>query len=197
MKITLLAFTLLATAFAHAAVEVGQPAPNFTLKDEAGKERSLAEFKGSTVVLEWFNYGCPFVHKHYDSGSMQKLQKAAKDDHVVWLSIVSSAPGKEGHLTTAEAATKKAELTMHSTALLLDEDGKVGRLYDAKTTPDMFVINGAGVLVYKGAIDNRPTPDPASLEGATAYVSNALAALKIGEPVNPSVTKPYGCSVKY
>jgi peroxiredoxin len=188
---------LAAAAFAHAAPEIGKPAPEFTLKDETGAARSLADYKGKTVVLEWFNYGCPFVVKHYASQAMQDLQKAATDDGVVWLSIVSSAPGKQGSLTTDEAAAKKTELGMSSTAILLDADGKVGHLYEARTTPEMFVINGEGTLVYKGAIDDKPSPSPVTLKGATSYVKNALAAVKAGKPVEPAETKSYGCSVKY
>lgn len=194
LLITLLAATAL---LAHAAPEVGKPAPAFTLKDETGTERSLADYKGKTVVLEWFNYGCPFVKKHYGSGAMQKLQKAATDDGVVWLSIVSSAPGKQGHLTAGEAAAKKQELGMASTAVLLDGDGKVGHLYQARTTPEMYVVNAAGDIAYMGAIDDQPSPDPTSLQGARPYVAEALAALKSGKPIDPAVTKSYGCSVKY
>jgi peroxiredoxin len=200
MKIRSVILALFATTalLAHAAgPEIGQPAPNFTLKDSAGKDVSLADFKGRTVVLEWFNYGCPFVKKHYGSGSMQKLQQQATSDGVVWLSIVSSAAGKQGYLAPGEAAAKQAELGMHSTALLLDPDGAVGHLYEARTTPDMFVIDAAGKLVYKGAIDDQPTPDPASLDGAKNYVAAALAAIKAGQPVAPAQTKSYGCSVKY
>jgi peroxiredoxin len=191
----LLLAAILTSSVLHAAPEIGQPAPAFTLKDSAGKSVALADFKGRTVVLEWFNEGCPFVRKHYGSGSMQALQKQATDDGVVWLSIVSSAPGKQGFLTPEAAAAKKKEL--NSTALLLDPDGTVGRLYEARTTPDLFVINSAGVLVYKGAIDDQPTPDPATLAGARNYVAAALAALKAGRPVEPAQTKSYGCSVKY
>ncbi|MDD5201056.1 MAG: thioredoxin family protein [Terrimicrobiaceae bacterium] len=189
------AVTFLAAGIVRAAPEVGKPAPDFTLRDSAGQPRSLAEFKGRTVVLEWFNEGCPFVRKHYDSGSMQALQKQATDDGVAWLTIVSSAPGKQGYLTPEQAAAKKKEL--HSTALLLDPDGAVGHAYEARTTPDLFVIDGSGALVYKGAIDDQPTPDPASLTGARNYVAAALAAIKAGQPVSPSQTKSYGCSVKY
>lgn len=198
-KMKLPAFTaaaLLAVAAAlHAAPEVGQPAPNFTLEDSAGKSVSLADFKGKTVVLEWFNEGCPFVKKHYGAGSMQKLQKQATDDGVVWLSIVSSAPGKQGYLTPEAAAAKKKEI--NATALLLDPDGVVGRTYEARTTPEMYVVNKDGTLVYKGAIDDQPTPDPASLAGAKNYVAAALADLKAGQPVATAQTKSYGCSVKY
>ncbi|HEY8898967.1 MAG TPA: thioredoxin family protein [Chthoniobacterales bacterium] len=197
MKIPILATVALlaVTAALRAAPEIGQPAPNFTLKDSDGKSVSLADFKGKTVVLEWFNEGCPFVKKHYGSGSMQKTQKQATDDGVVWLSIVSSAPGKQGYLTPEAAAAKKKEI--NSTALLLDPDGAVGHLYEARTTPDMFVINGEGTLVYKGAIDDQPNPDPATLEGAKNYVVAALADLKAGKPVTTAETKSYGCSVKY
>jgi len=148
-------------------------------------------------VLEWFNYECPFVQKHYNSSSMQSLQKAATADGVVWLTIVSSAPGHAGYLKPDEAAAKEKELGMHSTALLGDADGTVGHLYEARTTPDMFVINSDGVLVYSGAIDDRPDPDPATLQGATNYVKNALAAVKAGTPVKPDETRSYGCGVKY
>jgi peroxiredoxin len=198
MKTHTLLLALLATAtFAHAAPEIGKAAPAFTLKDETGAERSLADYKGKTVVLEWFNYGCPFVKKHYEPQAMQKLQKAATDDGVVWLSIVSSAPGKQGALTPEEAVAKKKELGMASTAILLDADGKVGKLYEARTTPEMYIINAEGNLVYMGAIDDKPTPDPASLASATPLVKNALAALKAGQPISPAQTKSYGCSVKY
>lgn len=178
-----------------AAPEIGRPAPDFTLRDSDGKSRSLAEFKGRTVVLEWFNEGCPFVKKHYGSGHLPAQQKAATGDGVVWLTIVSSAPGKQGYLDPAAAAAKKREL--HATALLLDADGKVGRLYGARTTPDMFVIDPEGNLAYAGAIDDRPTPDPASLAGARNYVADAIAAVKAGRPVSPVRTKPYGCAIKY
>ena len=198
MKIASLAFAFFAAAaFAHAAPEIGKPAPDFSVKDETGQSRALADFKGKTVVLEWFSDECPFVGKHYKSGTMQKLQKAATDDGVVWLTVVSAGPNRPGHLTASEAVEEKQKFGMHSTAILLDEDGKVGHLYEARTTPDMFVIDGAGVLVYKGAIDDRPTPDPDSLQGATPYVRNALDAVKAGKPVAPAETRSYGCAVKY
>jgi Peroxiredoxin len=189
---TLLCTLLLVAAVAHAAPEIGKPAPDFTVKDSSGAEVSLSDFRGRIVVLEWMNEGCPFVKKHYGSGHMQKLQKAAVEDGVVWLTIVSSAPGKQGHLDAEKAAAKKADLG--STALLLDEDGKVGRAYNAKVTPEMFVIDGAGTLAYMGAIDDSPRGDPAS---AKNYVSAAIEAVKAGRPVDPAVTKPYGCGVKY
>lgn len=191
-----LLFSLLAVAAtAIAAPEVGKPAPDFTLKDSSGADVSLADFKGKTVVLEWFNEGCPFVKKFYNSGTMQGLQKAATDDGVVWLSIVSSAPGKQGYLDADAAVAKKEEI--NSTALLIDSDGSVGKLYNAKTTPEMFVVNGEGTLVYMGAIDDQPNPDPGTIEGATNYVTAALNSLKAGEPIAKPATKSYGCSVKY
>ncbi len=195
--LSLLALGFLTTSLASAAPKVGNPAPAFTLADAEGKTHSLADFKGKTVVLEWFNYGCPFVVKHYASGNMQGLQESATEEDVVWLTIVSSAPGKQGHLTPDEAKAKKSELGLKATAILLDEDGQVGKLYNAKTTPEMFVINGEGTLVYMGAIDDRADTKEASIDGATNYVTAALDALESGEPVETAKTKPYGCSVKY
>jgi hypothetical protein len=198
MKTLVFALGLLCAAVpAFSAPEIGKPAPGFTVKDATGADRSLADFKGKTVVLEWFDDVCPFTQKHYRSGTMQKLQKAATDDGVVWLTVNSSGVNKAGYLTPTEAVAKMKEFGMNSTALLLDVDGKVGHLYEARTTPEMYVVDGKGVLVYKGAIDNRPTPDPASLADATPYVRNALAAVKAGRPVTPSETKSYGCAVKY
>jgi peroxiredoxin len=197
-SLSILVLALAATVLAHAAGPlVGQPAPDFTLPDAKGDSHALSDYKGKIVVLEWFNDGCPFVKKHYGSGSMQRLQEQARKDGVVWLTIVSSAPGKQGYLEPEQALAEKKKLGMRSKALLLDPEGKVGRMYEARTTPDMFVINADGVLVYKGAIDDQPTPDPATLKGATNYVANALAALEAGQPVNPAETKSYGCSVKY
>lgn len=199
MKRTLSLFAVFAFAtFARAAgPAVGQPAPDFTLPDGSGATHSLSDYKGKTVVLEWFNPGCPFVKKHYGSGNMQNLQKQATDDGVVWLSICSSAPGKQGYMEGKDAVSTGQQLGMHSTALLLDPEGKVGRMYEARTTPEMYVINKDGVLVYKGAIDDQPTPDPASLQGAKNYVAATLEAVKSGKPVSPAETKSYGCSVKY
>ncbi len=192
-----LAVGIISCSFALAAAEIGKPAPDFTLMDSDGTSHSLADFKGKTVVLEWFNHDCPFVQKHYSGGNMQQLQEAAVDSGVVWLSVISSAEGKQGYLTPEEAKAKKAELGSNATAVLLDADGKVGKLYDAKTTPDMFVIDGEGTLVYKGAIDSVKDTKPASIEGATNYVTAALDSLEAGEAVEVPKTKPYGCSVKY
>ncbi len=182
---------------AAAAPSIGQPAPGFTAKDGDGKTRSLAEFKGKTVVLEWTNGGCPYVKKHYDSSNMQGLQKSAAKDGVVWLTLVSSAPGKQGYVAPGEAKTWKASTGAGSTALLLDPGGQVGKAYEAKTTPHMYVVDKAGKLVYMGGIDDQPTADPASLKGAKNYVVAALADVKVGRPVATPTSKPYGCSVKY
>jgi peroxiredoxin len=191
------AFLLAASAPAQAAPAVGQPAPAFTAVDADGKTRSLSEFKGKTVVLEWTNNGCPYVKKHYDSGAMQKLQGAAAQDGVVWLSVISSAPGQQGYMKPAEVKTWKTSAKAAPASVLLDPTGKVGRAYDAKTTPHMFVIDKAGKLAYMGGIDDKPTADPSSLKGAKNYVTAALADVKAGRAVAQPVTKPYGCSVKY
>lgn len=181
----------------HAAPEIGKPAPDFTLKDLDGKEHTLSALKGKTVVLEWINFGCPFVKKHYESKTMQNLQKAAAAEGVVWLTICSSAPGKQGNETPETGKSVSAQLGSAAAAYLKDEDGAVGRLYQARATPEMYIINKEGTLVYMGAIDNKPTPNPASLEGALNYVQKALAEIKDGKSVTTSVTKAYGCSVKY
>lgn len=182
---------------ALAAPTLGQAAPAFTAVDADGKTRSLADFKGKTVVLEWTNNGCPYVKKHYGSGSMQGLQKSAVKDGVVWLTVISSAPGTQGYLTPAEAKVWKTSAGAGSTSILLDPEGKVGRAYDAKTTPHMYIVDKAGKLVYMGGIDDKPTADPASLKGAKNYVTAALADVKAGRPVAQAATRPYGCSVKY
>lgn len=190
----------LAVAFALPAVaapEIGKPAPEFTLKDTSGKEVSLSDYKDKIVVLEWVNYGCPFVQKHYGSGNMQKLQKQAADDGIVWLSICSSAPGKQGNETPETGKAKSAEVKSAAAAYLVDEDGKVGRLYNAKTTPEMFIIDPKGTLVYMGAIDDNKSADPAVIPSSKNHVSAALDELKAGKPVSTASTKSYGCSVKY
>lgn len=191
------ALTLALAGPVLAAPTIGQPAPAFTIKDGAGKTRSLAEFKGKTVVLEWTNAGCPYVQKHYESGNMQGLQKAATQDGVVWLTLISSAPGKQGYVSPAEAKTWKTTTSAGSTAVLLDPAGQVGRTYEAKVTPHMYVVNGAGTLVYMGGIDDKPTADPASLKGATNYVAAALSDLKARRQVTKAVSRPYGCTIKY
>jgi peroxiredoxin len=179
------------------AVESGKPAPDFKLAGADGKTYELKQFKGKTVVLEWFNHGCPFVKKFYDTKTMQDLQKKYTGKGVVWLSIVSSAPGKQGHETAENHRKIATEKGTQSTAILIDEKGEVGRLYGAKTTPHMFVVDSKGVLAYQGAMDDQPTPDTDELATAKNYVVAALDALLAKKPVEMASTKPYGCSVKY
>ena len=176
---------------------VGQPVPNFTLADASGSSVSLADFRGRTVVLEWNNPECPFTQKHYDSGNMQRTQAAAARDGVVWLSINSSAPGNQGHMSGAEAQAFVTDSGARPTRYLLDPDGEVGRTFGALTTPHMYVINGAGTLVYAGAIDDRPTANSDDIEGARNHVLAALAELRAGRPVSVPTSRPYGCNVKY
>lgn len=195
--LALLAAAAAIAAPAAAAPVLGQPAPAFQAVDASGKTRSLSEFRGKTVVLEWTNNGCPYVQKHYNAGAMQGLQAQAARDGMVWLTVVSSAPGMQGHLTGPQAKAWKAEAKAASTDILLDPEGTVGRAYDAKTTPHMYVVDKAGKLVYMGGIDDRASSDPATLKGATNYVAAALADVKAGRAVAQAATRPYGCSVKY
>lgn len=181
---------------AHAAPKVGEPAPAFSLPAEDGKTYSLADYKGKTVVLEWTNAECPFVKKHY-AGNMQSLQKTYTGKDVVWLSINSSAPGKQGAVDAAGAAAIVKTKGASPTHVLLDPKGEVGKRYDAKTTPHLFVIDKTGTLVYAGGIDSEPSADPADVAKATPYVKNALDEVLAGKPVTTAVTKPYGCSIKY
>ena len=182
---------------ANARVSVNQPAPDFTAVDSNGKQHRLSDFKGKTVVLEWTNHDCPYVRKHYDSGNMQALQKTATGKGIVWLSIISSAPGKQGHVSGAEANTLTSSRNASPTAVLLDERGEIGRLYGAKTTPHMYIIDAGGKLVYMGGIDSIPSTDTNDIARATNYVDVALKALSSGQPIEDAVTRPYGCSVKY
>jgi len=194
--VALLALNLAAARAATA--EVGHPAPDFTLTDLAGTSHSLSEFKGKTVVLEWVNPECPFVQKHYDhSGNIPKLQKTATADGVIWLSINSTAPGKEGDYDAAAVEAWQARVHSAATAYLRDQDGKVGRLYDARTTPHLFVINAQGNLVYAGGIDSIRSTRVEDIAKATNYVGDALADVKAGKPVRKATSQPYGCAVKY
>jgi peroxiredoxin len=189
--------SIAAAGLGLAETEIGKSAPNFTLPDTAGKKVSLADFKGKYVVLEWYNPDCPFVGKHYKSGNMQSLQKEFTSKGVAWISIDSSAPGEQGNYPGQQLNAIGARDGAARTALLLDPDGKVGRLYDAKTTPDMYIINPSGILVYKGAIDNKRSTDLADVKTATNYVKEALNEVMAGKPVSTVSTRPYGCSVKY
>jgi peroxiredoxin len=187
----------LAAAPAFALPQIGKAAPNFTANDVNGRVVKLSDFKGKTVVLEWNNPECPFVRKHYGSGNMQKTQAAAKKDGVVWLSINSSAEGKQGHMDGAKAKAVLAATKAQPTAYLLDPKGVIGNGYGAKTTPHMYIINRAGTLVYAGGIDDKPTPNPADINGARNHVLAALSELKAGKPVSVATSRPYGCNVKY
>ena len=182
---------------AGAALEIGEPAPGFTGIDTSGKSHALSDFRGKPVVLEWTNHDCPYVRKHYSSGNMQRQQQTATGQGVVWLSIISSAPGKQGHVTPAQADALTAERNAAPSAVILDEKGEIGRLYEAKTTPHMYIIDADGKLAYMGGIDSIASANPADIGKATQYVPAALAQVMNGEPVASSVTRPYGCSVKY
>lgn len=177
--------------------EVGKKAPAFKLASVEGREHALADFRGKFVVLEWTNYDCPFVRKHYNPGHMQVLQREFTGKEIVWLSINSSAPGKQGHFTTEEWKKRMADWKVAATAVLLDPDGKVGRAYGAQTTPHIFIVNPEGVLIYAGAIDDKPSTNPADIAGAKNFLRAALEQALAGRPVETPSTKPYGCSVKY
>lgn len=179
------------------SARVGDRAPSFTTTDSHGKAESLDQYRGKFVVLEWHNQGCPYTQKHYVSGNMQTLQKEWTGKGVVWFTVISSAPGSQGYVTASQENEYLAQMHAMPTAALLDPDGKLGRLYNAKTTPEMFVIDPAGKLIYTGAIDNRPTPDVEDIKGADNYVSDALTAAMAGKPVATAYTRSYGCSVKY
>jgi AhpC/TSA family len=180
-----------------AAVRVGELAPYFTATDSYGHQHSLAQYKGKYVVLEWHNQGCPYTKKHYDSGNMQKLQKLWTGKGVVWFTVISSAPGQQGYVTAADENDYVKRMGAAPTAVLLDPSGDLGHLYGAKTTPQMFVINPQGQLIYDGAIDNKPTTEQADIAGATNYVTAALEESLAGKPVAVRASQHYGCSVKY
>jgi peroxiredoxin len=182
---------------ARAAARVGEPAPAFTATSTRGSSVSLAGERGKIVVLEWTNHDCPYVRKHYETSNMQGLQKEATGQGVVWLSIISSAPGEQGHVSPVQADELTARRGAAPTAVLLDPKGTVGRMYGATNTPHMYVIDKAGLLVYAGAIDDRPTSRKADVHGATNYVRAALQAVMAGQPVKTPVTRAYGCTVKY
>ena len=184
-------------SFVGAEAVIGQPAPAFTLTDTTGHARSLADWHGNIVVLEWFNNDCPFVGKHYGSGNMQQMQADYTAKGVVWLSVVSSAAGKQGHISPEEGNEIMKQRQSHQTAMLLDSDGVVGRSYGAKTTPHLFIISPDGALIYAGGVDNIASTDQADVPNATNFVRHALDEVLAGQPVSVSESKPYGCSVKY
>jgi peroxiredoxin len=197
LKSVVLASLLFAATAASAAVKVGEPAPDFTLSGADGKSHSLSAYKGKYVVLEWTNHECPFVKKHYKSGNMQAQQKELTGKGAVWLSIVSSAPGEQGHVDAAKAKELTTSRGAAPTAVLLDPSGEVGRKYDAKTTPHMYIVAPDGKLIYMGGIDSIPSADADDIAKATPYVKVALGEAMAGKPVTNASTKPYGCSVKY
>lgn len=181
----------------YAGVEIGNAAPDFTALDVNGNVFKLSDHKGKIVVLEWTNHKCPFVIKHYSTGNMQRTQRSARDKGVEWVSIVSSAPGRQGHTDAETAKRIMAEKGSYATTKILDESGEIGRLYGARTTPHMFVISADGNVVYAGAIDDKPSPRHSTVEGANNYVLAALDDLAAGRDVAVSQTAPYGCAVKY
>ena len=194
---TVMAAIILLAATAAFAARVGQLAPDFVATDSNGQSHRLADYRGKYVVLEWHNNGCPYTQKHYQSGNMESLQREWTARGVIWFTVISSAPGAQGYVTAAQENDYMREMHAAPTAALLDPDGQLGHLYDAKTTPHMFVINPEGMLIYDCAIDDRPTPDPSDIAGATNYVSQALSEAMAGRPVSVAATRPYGCSVKY
>jgi peroxiredoxin len=179
------------------AQKVGDPAPEFQATDSHGQVHKLSEYRGKFVVLEWHNNGCPYTRKHYESGNMERLQREWTARGVVWFTVISSAPGEQGYVTAQQENDYLARMNASPTAALLDPQGEVGRLYAAKTTPHMFIINPAGVLIYDGAIDNKATTDQADIAIAKNYVSQALEEAMAGKPVSIPTSRPYGCSVKY
>jgi peroxiredoxin len=197
LLVSLSALPPFAAPEARAAAEIGAAAPAFSLAGADGENHSLAAEAGKVVVLEWLNHGCPFVRKHYSSGNMQALQRDYTGKGVVWFSIVSSAPGKQGHCDAEEASAQASEQKSAATAVLLDPDGTVGHAYGARTTPHLFVVAADGTVAYKGAIDDTPSADPDDVPKAHNYVRAALDALLAGATPEPASTTPYGCSVKY
>jgi peroxiredoxin len=190
------ALTLAASA-AVAAATVGQPAPTFTTQDASGKTVSLADFKGKHVVLEWVNPGCPFVQKHYTSANMQGTQKEAAAKGVVWLAVNSTATTHQDYLQPQAMAQWMGKQNGAATTTLMDSDGKVGRAYGARTTPQIFIVDPAGTLVYSGGIDSKASSNPADIPGATNYVKAALGEALAGKVISQANTRPYGCGVKY
>jgi peroxiredoxin len=187
----------LCTIVASAEIHVGAPAPAFTATDSRGQIQSLSQYHGKYVVLEWHNQGCPYTRKHYVSGNMQNLQKEWTAKGVVWFTVISSRPGSQGYVTPPQENAYLAQMHAEPTAVLMDSDGKLGHLYNAKTTPQMFVIDPAGNVIYDGAIDDKATPDVEDIRGADNYVNDALTAAMAGKPVATPYTRSYGCSVKY
>ena len=188
---------LIVAGAALAAPSVQQPAPDFTAVDSNGQSHSLSDYRGKTVILEWTNHDCPYVRKHYETGNMQALQKDTAEDGVVWLSVISSAPGTQGYVKAPEANRLTETRDAAPSAVLLDPEGTVGKMYAARTTPHMYIVDPEGTLVYMGGIDDKPTSRHSSVEDAKNYVRQALAEMRAGQPISEASTRPYGCSVKY
>ena len=182
---------------AAASPEIGKPAPDFQAIDSNGKPVKLSDLRGKLVVLEWTNHDCPYVKKHYGAANMQAIQRDAAADGVVWLSIISSAPGTQGYVLPAEANELTVKRGAAPANVLLDPTGAIGKAYGAQTTPHMYVIGRDGALLYRGGIDDKPTANPADIATAKNYVRTALEAVKAGRAIDPAVTRAYGCTVKY
>jgi len=183
--------------FSADAQKVGDPAPEFQATDSNGQVHKLSEYRGKFVVLEWHNNGCPYTRKHYESGNMQRLQREWTSRGITWFTVISSAPGQQGYVTAQQENDYMKQMNAAPTAALLDSQGDLGRLYAAKTTPHMFIINPSGILIYDGAIDSKATADQADIASATNYVTQALEEAMAGKPVGTPTSRPYGCSVKY
>jgi peroxiredoxin len=191
------AITANSAGAAGGAPQIGQPAPEFTAKDSKGNSLTLSQYRGKTVVLEWTNADCPYTRKHYSSGNMQSVQALAQKNGMVWLTVISSAPGKQGYVNGAAADALTVSRHAVPTAVLMDPTGSIARLYYAKTTPHMFVIDKDGMLRYMGGIDSIATTDEADIARAEPYLKEAMLAVAAGDPAPHPVTKPYGCSIKY
>jgi peroxiredoxin len=196
-KILTVCALLLTPVITFAAAEIGAPAPDFSLKSADGEEVKLSDFAGKNVILEWTNHECPFVKKHYGSGNMQSLQEKYTEQDVVWLSIISSAPGKQGFVDAEQANALTEDRDAKPSAVLFDPSGEVGKSYNAKTTPHMYIVNKKGELVYAGGIDSIQSANPDDIKKADNYVDMAMAEVLAGESVTRASTRPYGCSVKY
>lgn len=190
---------ILASAAPPAMAEprIGEAAPAFTGTDTAGKSVALADYRGKTVVLEWTNHDCPFVRKHYDSGNMQALQKRWTDAGIVWLTVISSAPGEQGYVSAPAANQLTRQRSAAPSAVVLDPEGRIGQAYRAKTTPHMYIVDATGQLVYMGGIDDKPSTNPRDVKTANNHVDAALSEIRSGKPVSTPATRAYGCSVKY
>lgn len=188
---------LLMISPASALPPVGEVAPEFSAVTHEGQMVRLSDFRGQTVVLEWTNHDCPFVRKHYETGNMQALQKEAREKSVKWISVISSAPGTQGHVDGAMAQKLSEKRGAAPDFIILDEEGSLGRLYEATVTPQLYVINEQSVLIYAGAIDDQPSHKKKTVKTAHNFVRAAIDAHQAGKPIAKPVVRPYGCSVKY